>query len=146
MRAGCSCEIPLSNEAMVLFQNRKAKVGMTRNGKVVTPINIGNLYVFPTKAGGKRVCISSPAKKISLEAGLPLNCRPCHGLRNLYLSRQIASGADINTVRLLAGHKDITTTQIYFTNDKDAMKRAAQNVGGMFSAISISSKNSSGSK
>lgn len=74
-----------------------------------------------------RQSISSPAKAITMEAGFQIGFRPCHGLRNLYLTTLISNGNDINTVRILAGHKDIGTTQIYFGEDEEAMKRAVGN-------------------
>ena len=48
-----------------------------------------------------------------------------HDLRRTYITRLLEQGVDINTVRQMAGHADISTTTIYDKRDHKTMKRAA---------------------
>jgi len=48
-----------------------------------------------------------------------------HDLRRTYITRLLDQGVDINTVRQMAGHADISTTAIYDKRDHKTMKRAA---------------------
>lgn len=48
-----------------------------------------------------------------------------HDLRRTYITRLLDQGVDINTVRQMAGHADISTTTIYDKRDHKTMKLAA---------------------
>lgn len=48
-----------------------------------------------------------------------------HKLRHTYASYMLQSGADVETVRMLLGHSDISTTQIYVHSNYKQMKEAA---------------------
>lgn len=47
-----------------------------------------------------------------------------HKLRHTYASYMLQNGADIETVRMLLGHSDITTTQIYIHSNYRQMQEA----------------------
>ncbi|WP_409424614.1 MULTISPECIES: tyrosine-type recombinase/integrase [unclassified Pseudoalteromonas] len=47
-----------------------------------------------------------------------------HDMRRTYISSLLANGVDISTVSKLAGHKSITTTQLYDKRGVDSLKRA----------------------
>ena len=47
-----------------------------------------------------------------------------HDMRRTYISSLLANGVDISTVRKLAGHKSIITTQLYDKRGVDSLKRA----------------------
>jgi integrase len=47
-----------------------------------------------------------------------------HGFRHFYATSRLAAGADVETVRVLLGHKDLGTTQRY-VHTTDERKRAA---------------------
>ncbi|TDF34390.1 site-specific integrase [Alteromonadaceae bacterium M269] len=48
-----------------------------------------------------------------------------HDLRRTYITHLLEHGIDLNTVRQMAGHADISTTVIYDKRDEKAMQQAA---------------------
>jgi len=90
-------------------------------------------YVFPGKNGARRGQFTKAAKRIAMAAGLPDDFRPCHGLRHYFLSELVASGLDIETVRDMAGHKDISTTQRYLNAKKEDKRKGVKIMGGKIS-------------
>lgn len=49
-----------------------------------------------------------------------------HDLRRTYITQLLDQGIDLNTVRQMAGHADISTTVIYDKRDDKAMQQAAK--------------------
>tara|TARA_R110002126_G_scaffold280944_2_gene428569 strand:- start:1308 stop:2135 length:828 start_codon:yes stop_codon:yes gene_type:complete len=56
--------------------------------------------------------------------GVP-NASP-HDMRRTFITRLLEQNVDINTVRQMAGHADISTTTVYDKRDHQFMKQAAQ--------------------
>lgn len=48
-----------------------------------------------------------------------------HDLRRTYITRLLEQDIDLNTVRMMAGHEDISTTVIYDKRDNKVMQKAA---------------------
>jgi integrase/recombinase XerD len=48
-----------------------------------------------------------------------------HDLRRTYITRLLEQNIDLNTVRLMAGHENISTTVIYDKRDNKVMQKAA---------------------
>lgn len=48
-----------------------------------------------------------------------------HDLRRTYITRLLEQNIDLNTVRLMAGHEDISTTVVYDKRDNKVMQQAA---------------------
>jgi site-specific recombinase XerD len=48
-----------------------------------------------------------------------------HDLRRTYITRLLEQNIDLNTVRLMAGHEDISTTVVYDKRDNKVMQKAA---------------------
>lgn len=61
--------------------------------------------------------------------------KPCHAFRVLYATRRHQNGIDIETLRQVLGHSDITTTQIYLrsANTNSDRHRARINEADRFS-------------
>jgi Site-specific recombinase XerD len=79
------------------------------------------------KSGNKitwRVIQTTIDKYISM-LKLPRKITP-HSFRHTYLTRLIQKGADLETVRKLAGHSSIATTQTYLHTDEDRMRKAVE--------------------
>jgi integrase len=69
-------------------------------------------FCFPGKNGGMRVDFKSPWHRIRKAAKLPEDFRFC-GLRHHYASALVSNGVDINFVRELLTHKNVSTTMRY---------------------------------
>jgi site-specific recombinase XerD len=52
-----------------------------------------------------------------------------HGLRHTFISDLVNKGYDIETVREMAGHKDITTTQRYLAPREQTIREAVGEMG-----------------
>ena len=53
---------------------------------------------------------------------LPMNIRP-HKWRHTFATKYLKSGGDLESLRLILGHTNLKTTQIYLHLDKDHLKR-----------------------
>jgi integrase len=112
MKNSKSLGIPLNEQALDVLLNQQ-KVG-----------RLQSVYVF-SKANGKPYThwgISSAFKKACIKAGCS-NYR-FHDLRHDFCSKLVQSGVDIYTVKELAGHKDITTTQRYSHLSPERLRKA----------------------
>lgn len=112
MKNSKSLGIPLNKEALEILLNQQ-KVGQVQS-----------IYVF-SKANGKPYThwgISSAFKKACIKAGFS-NYR-FHDLRHDFCSKLVQSGVDIYTVKELAGHKDVTTTQRYSHLSPERLREA----------------------
>ncbi len=67
-----------------------------------------NFKPFTIKYQQARYLFNKAKKELNLDSSITL-----HSLRHTFCSRLIETGTDIRVVQLLAGHKNITTTQIY---------------------------------
>lgn len=95
-------------------------------------------YVFPGRGGSQRTDIRKQVDRIKRRAGLPKGFRPLHGLRHVYASMLASSGqVDMYTLQKLLTHKSPQMTQRYAHLRDDAMKRAAEIAGGLFSEAGI---------
>ena len=90
-------------------------------------------YVFPGRAGGRRVYIQRNVNAIRDRAGLPRDFRALHGLRHVYASMLASSGqVDMYTLQKLMTHKSPQMTQRYAHLRDDALRRAAGVAGKLF--------------
>ena len=104
--------VPLNNPAWDVIKDQK------RNQKLHSP------YVF-CKANGEPYTgwgVYQAFKKACIKAKLP-DFR-FHDLRHDFCSKLVQAGVDLYTVKELAGHKDITTTQRYAHLSKAKLKDA----------------------
>jgi integrase len=89
-------------------------------------------YVFPGRNGGQRTNIRHQVNRIKVNAGLPKDFRPLHGLRHVYASMLASSGkVDMYTLQKLLTHKDPTMTQRYAHLRDEALKKAAGLAGSI---------------
>lgn len=69
---------------------------------------------------GVTVILSQLAEAAGLEAFTP------HDLRRTFITRLLEQGADINIVRQLAGHSDISTTVLYDKRTRQGLSQASR--------------------
>lgn len=92
----------------------------------------GSEYVFPGKDGRSRMIdMNKQVNAIKAAAGLPKDFRPLHGLRHTFASVAVSNGVPLSHVQKLLTHKDPTLTQRYAHLEDEALKRAAEAVGGI---------------
>lgn len=83
-------------------------------------------YVFPGRSGNRRTDIKKAVNRIKMEAGLPKDFRPLHGLRHVYASMLASSGqVDLYTLQKLMTHKSPMMTQRYAHLRDEALKKAS---------------------
>ena len=113
-KSGKTRHIPLSNEALgVLIQWRNQK-----NGKGL---------VFPSPQSGEVMDKLPRAITRSIRLAGLREFRP-YDLRHSFASRLAMSGVDLNTIRELLGHADISTTLIYAHLSENHKKQAISSV------------------
>jgi integrase len=89
-------------------------------------------YVFPGRNGGQRTNIRHQVNRIKVNAGLPEDFRPLHGLRHVYASMLASSGqVDMYTLQKLLTHKDPTMTKRYAHLRDEALKKASSLAGSI---------------
>ncbi len=83
-------------------------------------------WVFQSdrRPGQRLTTIFTPLRRVFQRAGLYERGKLAHELRRAAATSMIANGIDIDTVREVLGHRDVTTTQLYLQMD-DERKRAA---------------------
>ncbi len=90
-------------------------------------------FVFPGRGGRQRTDIRKQVDRIKARAGLPKNFRPLHGLRHVYASMLASSGqVDLYTLQKLLTHKSPQMTQRYAHLRDDALRRASDVAGELF--------------
>lgn len=96
----------------------------------------GTPFVFPGQGGKQRVTIQVASNRIKARAGLPANFRPLHGLRHLFASTLASSGkVDMLTLQKLLTHKSATMVRRYAHLRDDALRRASDVAGDVFTRI-----------
>jgi integrase len=113
-KGGVSAKIPMNDSARELFES------LPRTSE----------FVFPGRGGHQRVSVAKQVNAIKIEAGLPKDFRPLHGLRHVYASMLASSGqVDMYTLQKLLTHKSPQMTQRYAHLRDDALKRASDLAG-----------------
>lgn len=111
--------IPMNDYSYELFKIQYGSVGW----------GICSPYVFPGKDPARPLSFKSYAKyyKAYLQKKGIRYLTP-HKLRHTFGTFCLRSGADVETVRQLLGHSDITTTQIYVHSDELHKAQALKNL------------------
>jgi len=106
--------VPLNSQALLVLK------GMKRERKLHSP------YVFCRKDGKPYSTwgVYQAFKKGCVAAGYP-DFR-FHDLRHDFCSKLVQAGVDLYTVKELAGHQDITTTQRYAHLNQSKLKKAVE--------------------
>lgn len=86
-------------------------------------------FVFPGKDIEKPMSFKTYAKyyKAYLQEK-NIEYKSPHKIRHSYATYMLRSGADIETVRQLLGHSDVSTTQIYLHSSDEQKKKATDNL------------------
>lgn len=89
-------------------------------------------FIFTTGAGGflSGTSVRRLYKRALEEAGIPY--KKFHALRHTYATNLVKKGADIDTVMRLLGHSNINVTAIYFHEDEEEKKKAADSLNAWF--------------
>ncbi len=116
-KGGLDQKIPLNSEVKEVFKS------------IIKSDN--SEYVFPGRDGGMRT-ISSQARKIRDDAGLPKGFRPFHGARHVFASMLASSGkVDMYTLQKLLTHKSPIMTQRYAHLRDEALRKASNLAGDL---------------
>ncbi len=124
-KSGQTRVIPLNAAALECFKAWRAQ-SPGADGSVVFP-NPETRLPFTT--------ITKTWHEVRKAAGLP--ALRLHDLRHTFCSRLLAAGADLQTVRELAGHTSISTTAIYLHSTQDRKRAAVELLGRPSNVISL---------
>jgi integrase len=116
-KSGRTRHIPLSTEARSVFERWSRSPGLKKKG-----------LVFPGKLGQKMDRLPRAITR-AISASKIEDFRP-YDFRHTFASRLALAGVDLNTIRELLGHEDISTTLIYAHLTHDHRKEAISNVFG----------------
>ncbi|MFA5877548.1 MAG: site-specific integrase [Candidatus Paceibacterota bacterium] len=86
-------------------------------------------YVFPGKGGGQLTDVKRQINRIRVEAELPSDFRPLHGLRHVFATMLVSNGVSLDIVSRLLTHKGRTVTHRYAHIRDDALREAAELAG-----------------
>ena len=101
----------------------------------------GNKYVFPGRSGHRKD-INKHVNRIKINADLPSDFRPLHGLRHVFASMLASSGqVDMYTLQKLLTHKSPLMTQRYSHLRDEALKRASNLAGDLITKAINGSNN-----
>ena len=91
--------------------------------------NNNSEFVFENsrKPGEQLKSIDKVWQRVRKEAQLPSDI-VIHSLRHHACSALVRSGIDIAVIRDLAGHRDISTTQVYLHSSGEALHRGAESL------------------
>jgi integrase len=110
-KGGKDASIPLNETALRVLH------GLPRTESV---------YVFPGRNGARSFDLKKPISTIKKAAGLPVDFRPCHGLRHFFASTLASSGkVDLHTIQRLLNHQSPSMTQRYAHLRDEAMREAS---------------------
>lgn len=113
--------------------NQKIPINDMARNVLNSVIKTKSPYVFPGQNGGKRSDIGKVARRIRMNAGLPKDFRPMHGLRHAYGSMLASSGkVDMYVLQKLMTHKSPKMTQRYAHLRDDALKSGAGQIDKIF--------------
>ena len=122
-KGGVDIRIPLSEPTKELLL-KQPSAELNRKG-----VRRPDGYVFPGHNGAMKSGESGVARNLANAAGLPQDFRPFHGLRHYALTELVASSVNIETVRRMAGHKNMSTTLRYLSARDDQLIEAADILG-----------------
>lgn len=116
-KSGKTRHIPLNKEALYILKNWQKQTG-------------DNSLIFPSKETGSRLNNANKAWKNILKSAEIQNFR-WHDMRHHFASKLVMAGVDLNTVRELLGHSDLTMTLRYAhlapEHKAQAVERLVQN-------------------
>ncbi|MEA1079548.1 site-specific integrase [Marinobacter qingdaonensis] len=116
-KSGQTRHIPLSNKAVEAFERWQRSPGSKKKG-----------LVFPGKTGKPMERLPRAITRVIENAQIE-DFRP-YDFRHTFASRLALAGVDLNTIRELLGHEDISTTLIYAHLTHDHRKEAVARVFG----------------
>lgn len=91
------------------------------DGYLFNPVNKSKR--INTNRGITTECVYLLVRDTTQKLGIG-NVSP-HDMRRTYITRLLEQDIDLNTVRMMAGHEDISTTVIYDKRDNKVMQKAA---------------------
>ena len=86
-------------------------------------------WVLPGRNGRRFASPNKRMRELFQRAGVYKKGTVMHGLRHTLLSELLARGADLETVRDVAGHADVRTTGIYLHTTEQRKREAIERAG-----------------
>jgi len=127
---------PKGGKTMTIPLNPVARTILEAQIEWVSRVYPGSPYVFPGRAGGKRV-ESTAVDRIKKAAHLPNDFRIFHGLRHHFAVTLVSSGEfNLDIIAELLTHKSTGMTRRYAAFLPDAMKKAGDRAAELLGAVS----------
>lgn len=103
--------IPMSSELKLTLMKRK--------------LQFQTKYVFQSQRSSGPKSVDSVGQQLKdLLKGSDLEGYTLYGMRHSFATRSLESGVDLNSLRMLMGHTNLNTTQIYLRYTEDHLKGA----------------------
>lgn len=135
-KGGRDVIIPMSSHTRLLLESLRRSGNDCRSDcRSDRRSGRGSDYVFPGRGGRQRRDVRKQVNAIKVEAGLPEDFRPLHGLRHVFASGLVSSGVEFQIVQRLLTHKGGTVTHRYAHIRDDALRAAAELAGDLVEQV-----------
>ncbi|KKP83934.1 MAG: Tyrosine recombinase XerD subunit [Candidatus Moranbacteria bacterium GW2011_GWF2_35_54] len=114
------CDIDAKSKTIIVKRKGGQKQSIPINAKLARKIK----QAYKNKEMDEPLFFSSFKKRITLKlAGITKPNISVHSIRHSFCSRLLEKGVNLKTIQILAGHKNISTTERYLHIDKSRLRK-----------------------